>query len=162
MLKKIREKLYIDTRIKVPVEELYSEITRIREKSNIIMLTPLPTDNSWRGIYNGAIAFCPDNLLAIPQLFSKPVYSDEEFMQICIKMLQLKYERIIYSGYPAYFKKLILNIHSLKLKHNIPVDQYLIYHGSFASNAEDDTTTVLLKEILQLNLDGYIDRKSVV
>lgn len=157
-LKRIIENYHINKNIKIKIDKLFEELSQISKVSDKLIITGKPTGNSWRGIYNGAIAFLPNATFAIPQYYSTPIYTKTEYYKLCEKILDLNFKTIIFSGYIQYFKQLILTLNTLQKKLNKSADIYLIYHSSFASNSEDDYTNNLLKEILQLNIDGYIKK----
>ena len=67
-LKRIIENYYINKNIKKKIDKLFEELYQISKVSDKLIITGKPTGNSWRGIYNGAIAFLPNATFAIPQL----------------------------------------------------------------------------------------------
>jgi glycosyltransferase involved in cell wall biosynthesis len=158
MLLKFRERRYINSNIKVNIDTLYQNLQNIRSQSETILITPMPTGNSWRGIYNGAIAFFPDSTFAVPQYFSDPVYTVKELKLISDEIINLGFRKIIFSGYPPYFNLFIKLINESIKQNRKNVDVYIIYHGSLASNSEDNITGKILKEILELNKTGLVKK----
>jgi glycosyltransferase involved in cell wall biosynthesis len=104
------------------------------------------------------LAFCPHNTFAIPQYYSTPVYTQKELQNISDEIVKLDFTKVIFSGFPSYFKLFIELLHGSAKNKMKTIDLYIIYHGSFASNAEDSITTTLLKEIIELNKIGYVKK----
>ena len=154
MLLKIKEKIHIKKHFKVPINKLLSELEKKRKISSIITICPTTTGNSWQGVYRATTNLFPNSTFQIPQYFSNCIYTDQELKLISNKIVELKFDKIIFSGYCSYFSKLILAIKKLNKK----IEVFLIYHGSFASNSEDSTTSLLLKEILDLESSKKINK----
>ncbi|MFL2571426.1 MAG: hypothetical protein ACJ0QL_06080 [Parvicellaceae bacterium] len=154
MLLKIKEKIHIKKHFKVPINKLLLELEKKKKISSIITICPTTTGNSWQGVYTATINLFPNSTFQIPQYFSNCIYTDQELKLISNKIVELKFDKIIFSGYCSYFSKLILAIKELNKK----IEVFLIYHGSFATNSEDSTTSLLLKEILDLESSKQINK----
>lgn len=154
MLYKIKEKIYIKKNIKVKIDELFRRLQELRKKSEIIAICPSTTGNSWQGVLTATLGLFPNCTFQIPQHFSNCIYSDKELNLISRKIAGLKFSKIIFSGYCFYFSKLIKEIKKINTKSEV----FLIYHGSFASSSENTSNPVLLKEILDLESDNYINK----
>ena len=154
MLYQIKEKRWIKKHFKTKLEELFRRLEEVRKKSEIIAICPSATGNSWQGVLTATLGLFPSSTFQMPQYFSKCVYTDQELKLISYKIVGLKFKKIIFSGYCFYFSKLITHIK----KFNVKIDVFLIYHGSFATNSEDSTTSLLLKEILDLESSNKINK----
>ena len=162
MFKKLREKRYINKNIKKHLDLLFSEIERIRNVSEIIAICSQPTGDSYRGIHTATIGLFPDCTFVIPQYFSKPVYDYKELTSIVDKIIKAGFSKVIISGTPPYFGILIELINKLKKINNTSLKVLLIYHGSLASNAEDEDTPIFLQRLIQLAIDRKIDKLGFV
>ena len=154
MLYKIKEKIYINKNIKVKIDELFIRLQEVRKKSEIIAICPSTTGSSWQGVLTATLGLFPNCTFQIPQYFSNCIYTDQELKLISKKLIELDFKKIIFSGYCSYFSKLILNIK----KFSKSIEVSLIYHGSFATNSEDSTTSFILKEILELESSNQITK----
>jgi glycosyltransferase involved in cell wall biosynthesis len=151
MLNRLRNKIYIDRKIKQSFTLIEKRLLEIRSKSAILAICPMPTNNSWRGVLTATLGLFPESTFQIPQYFSNQVYSESELKVIAEIVIKLNFDKIVFSGYPPYFKQLMYFLSQAKHE-----DLFLIYHGSFSSNREDATTAKLLYEIIKLQKDGVI------
>ncbi|MEO5674949.1 MAG: hypothetical protein ABIQ74_09900 [Chitinophagales bacterium] len=132
------------------------EANRLRLLSADIMITGQPDGNSWRGVYNGAIAFFPDKVLTIPQVYSTPVFDEKKIETLCFHLINSGFEKIIFSGYTRQYKPFFIALANAKKKLNSDAKIFLIHHSSFTSNREDAGVIPTLKEILELHQKGFI------
>lgn len=154
MLHKIREKRYIKKNFKIPISKLYSELENIRKKSSFIAICPSSTENNWQGVLTATLNLFPKSTFQIPQYFSNCIYNDNELILISNKIAELRFDKIIFSGFCFYFSKIINQIK----KENHSSEIYLIYHGSFATNSEDKISSLLLNELLNLEKEKKINK----
>lgn len=158
MIRDIYQNYKINKEFKINIDAIEQQLINVRKNSDFLIFTPKPTQNSWRGVYNGAIAFSELSTFAFPQYYSNCLYNDNELNTISEIIYQLKFRVIVYSGYLPYFDKIIKQIHFLNNRDSTKLKQLIIYHGSFSTNREDNKTTTLLKNILNLNKKGFIDK----
>lgn len=158
MFSRLRQKKYINKHFKVDLSQLFIQLEKIRGKTDMLTICPTTTGNSWQGVYTATINLFPNSTFQIPQYFSNCIYTDQELKLISHKIAELKFDKIIFSGYCSYFSKIILNIK----KFNDRIEVFLIYHGSFATNSEDSTTSLLFREILDLESSKKINKVGFV
>lgn len=158
MFNKIRENRYINKHIKISVDKVIERFIEIRKISDILCICPKPMGNSWQGVHNATIALFPHNTFAIPQYFSNPIYSNKELQQISDGIAKLDYHKIVFTGFPHYFKLFIELLNGSICKNHNSADVYIIYFGSLASNSEDNIAAQILKEILELNKKKIVNR----
>lgn len=149
----LREARYIKNNVKVKLSNLFQKIEEIRTGYDEIAICPTPTENSWQGVLSATVGLFPKSTFQIPQYFSNSVYNKSELILIAEKLASQNFKKIIFSGYVTYFKILIEEIYRLS-----GVKSYLIYHGSFSTNREDNITAKILYEILELQKSGKIKR----
>ena len=110
MFSQLRQKNYVKKHFKVGLPKLFIQLEDIRRKSEVLTICPSTTDNSWQGVFTATINLFPDSTFKIPQYFSNCIYTNHELKLITIKIVELKFDKVIFSGYCSYFSKLILNI----------------------------------------------------
>lgn len=137
-------------------QDVLAESNRIRSFSEEVMITGEPKGNSWRGVYNGAIAFFPYRVLVIPQHYSTPVFNETVIEELCFHLIRTGFRKIIFSGYSPQYKPFYLFLSKAKRKLNSDAKIFLIHHSSFTSNREDSGVIPTLKEILELHQNGFI------
>lgn len=147
MLKKIREKRYIEKNVKKTLPVLFAEIEQIRKKSNSIAICPTPTGANWQGVMNATFSLFPENTFTIPQYFSNSVYTENELKEISYKINELNFEKIVFSGFPGYFSFMAGNIKSAKIS--------AIFHGALSELTNENNQ---LRFILNLAASGKIHR----
>lgn len=145
MLKKIREKRYVNRHVKKDVKFLFSEIEEIRRKSDIIIICPTPTGNNWLGVMHATLSLFPDCTLLFPQYFTNSVYSEAELIMISKKVDDLNFKKVIFSGFVSYFSLIIENIKSAKVG--------VIFHGALSELSNENNQ---LQLILKLADSGII------
>ncbi len=144
ILKNLRERSFVKKNVYESIDSLALKLKRIRKNHSTLAICPSTTGNSWQGVQTATLGLFPENTLILPQYYSKTVYTDKEIFEICELIRNNHFENIVLSGYPGYFKKIIEKLFFYtKIK--------LIYHGSFASNREDENSTIFfLNEIIEL------------
>lgn len=147
MLKKIREKRYLEKCVRKGMSVLYSEIEEIREKSDSIVICPSPTGTNWLGVKNATFSLFPENTFSIPQYFSNSVYTEKELKEISYKINELNFEKIVFSGFPEYFGVMADHIKLEKTG--------AIFHGALSELTNENNQ---LKLILNLAELGKIHR----
>lgn len=149
--------LWGEKQTRVSTDELISEMTAVRAKSSLLAFTGKPYGNDWRGMYNGAVALFPGALVAVPHRQSKNIFSEDDLKKISHTISDLKFERIVFSGYAECLKELLLSIHKhapAPLRDHI----FLTHHGSLSSHGEIPVHASHLHEIMGLNQHGIIRR----
>lgn len=137
MFNRIREKRHIDKFFRKDLQVLFSEIEKIRTKSDILAICPGTTGSNWMGVMNATLSLFPENTFIIPQYFSDPVYTEKELKEISDKIIALRFEKIVFSGFPDYFSTFIESVHSVK--------KYVVFHGSFSELSGTNSLGLILK-----------------
>ena len=140
------------------LQRVLANIDRIRQGSDEIMITGEPNGNSWRGVYNGAIAFFPERLVTIPQHYSTPVFSIQEIETICFHLVKSGFTKVIFSGYTPGYKPFFTALAKFGVQEKSGAKVFLIHHSSLTTNREDAGVIPTLKEILEMNRQGIIHR----
>lgn len=155
MLKKVREKNYINRKIKKPLEQIEKELHLFSGKEPLA-LCPNPTGNSWQGVLSATEGLFGNRVFKLPQYYSKPVYSLNELKKIANFLGNIDSEQIIFSGYLPYFKHIITELSKKEKKIGI------IYHGSHASVLEDPNASIHFIEMKELLKNRIISKVGLV
>tara|TARA_B110000285_G_scaffold235444_1_gene317194 strand:- start:7991 stop:9064 length:1074 start_codon:yes stop_codon:yes gene_type:complete len=141
-------------RNKEPYNELILEISSIRDKSSTIAFAPDNTGYSWLGIKNGAIALFPDTIVCLPQNYSNSIFIEKELIELSKKIASLKFNKIIFRGFPFYFEKLIRNI---RLE-NQECEIFVLYGGFYSEFSYNDYALKGYNKIITLARERIIDK----
>jgi len=124
MLKRIVNK-FRRTRNALTVEQLDYQLSEIRKTHAVLVLFGSPTEGNWKGIANATVGLYPENALEIPQWYSNAVLSTLESAQVCSKIKELKFEKVIISGFASFFFEWIEMLHP-------HTEIEIIYHGTIS------------------------------
>ncbi|MFA7273182.1 MAG: hypothetical protein WC044_04900 [Crocinitomicaceae bacterium] len=124
MIRKVLNKIRF-TNNQSQIADLIVEINQIRKKNSTIVLYGSPTEENWKGIANATKSLFPANAIMIPQLYSNSVFNNSETIQICEEIKNLKFKKIIFSGFAPYFFTWIDRLYD-------HVDVDIIYHGTIS------------------------------
>ncbi len=102
MLNKLKEKMFGKDN-KQLLQETLKQITLKRKEHQTLVLCGTPTDGNWLGIAIATKNIYPENTIDIPQWYSNSVFNPKETRLICQKIKELKFEKIIFSGFASYF-----------------------------------------------------------
>ena len=103
MLDKIKARLLKGKEASGMPDPICARLTEIRAQGSMIALYGSPTGANWLGIANATKGLYGDAALEIPQSYSNPVLSPQQIDIICNKIKELKFERVIISGFALYF-----------------------------------------------------------
>lgn len=94
----------------IKLQEVMDQLSLIRKTHDIVCIVPDNTGYSWLGIKNGAIALFPNNIICLPQYYSNTIFTADELAQINNTIIDLKFSKVVYRGFPPYFKNLIIDL----------------------------------------------------
>lgn len=154
LFKKISEKAFINKHVKLKLNDIFDKLKKIREHSSLIAISPTPTKYFWLGINRATHNLFPGSAFDIPQYYSRTVYSDFELKEIIKFIVDLKFEKIVFSGYCGYFESLIELLKTYKKEIFIA----LIYHGSLSELAGNKNMKSDFTKIIDLVKNKKIDR----
>ncbi len=155
MLKKFREKRYIAKHFKVAVPKLELTITRIRNSSDILVIVPTTTGGNWYGVNVATKNLFPNSIFEIPQYYSNCIYSSVELGQICKTISTHQFKKIIFSGFPLYFSKIISELNAQTAG---SCDISIIDHGSFSEYFGKNDLFIRMKEYENLHRNSCIHK----
>jgi glycosyltransferase involved in cell wall biosynthesis len=112
MINKIRKKLFSGAETARRVQEVCGRLSAIRADSAVVALYGSPTHGHWLGIANATKGLYKEAALEIPQSYSNPVFSETQINMICQKIKDLKFQKVIISGFALYFFDFIDKLHS--------------------------------------------------
>jgi glycosyltransferase involved in cell wall biosynthesis len=134
-------------------ELLFESLTALkvtRKESNFVVLYGTPTNGSWLGITNATKGLFPDSAIAIPQWYSNPVFTLKEQSEFCREIINLKFSKVIISGFAPYFFEWIE-----QLRGSVDID--VIFHGTI-SEFHEKSKQVFIGKIIQFGKQGKIKR----
>jgi hypothetical protein len=104
---------------------LVQSLAILRQKSDYVLLTPKPTGYAWLGVYNGGKSMFPEQTIALPHYYSNSLFSQKELKELGSQLAGLKFDQILFNGFPPYFEHLISQITDQLRDQKIGV----VYHG---------------------------------
>lgn len=132
------------------VEELIQQIELIRKNHSTLVLFGSPTEGNWKGIANATVGLYPLNSLEIPQWYSNCTLRQKEVQIVLDRIIELKFEKVIISGFALYFYEFIDY-----LSRNINVD--VLYHFTFAEAYRDEFQQSF-QNVIAFCLEGKIKK----
>lgn len=127
----IKKRIFISNHVKKGIPEIKQLLEEISKRSKILAICPTPTQNSWLGISRATNNLFPKNCFNFPQYYSEAVYNETELKAIVALIIELNFEKVVFSGYCSYFEIIIETLKRLKKSVFIA----LIYHGSLSELA---------------------------
>ncbi len=107
------------------VARLEFQLSEIRKTNAVLVVFGAPTEGNWKGIAHATEGLYPENALEIPQWYSNPVLSTSESAQVCAKIKELNFDKVVVSGFAPYFFEWIEVLHT-----HAEID--IIYHGTIS------------------------------
>ena len=154
IFKKIKERSFVNKHIKLSLADVKKHLEEIRMKSDLLAISPTPTKYFWLGINRATHNMFPESSFDIPQYYSRTVYSETELKEIIRYIAELKFEKLVFSGYCGYFESLIEMMRSIRKEIFI----VLIYHGSLSELAGNHNMKRDFTKIIDLVKKRKIDR----
>lgn len=148
------EKAFINRHVKIGLNQIAEQLKQIRAYSSLIAISPTPTQYNWLGVNRATHNLFPFSTFNIPQYYSQTVYSDQELRKMVQIIIDLGFEKIIFSGFSGYFVELIKMIK--QQKKNIFIG--LIYHGSLSELAGNEIMQNDFIKIIEMVREGNISR----
>ena len=124
MVKRIINKLR-KSRNTLTVAQLEYQLSEMRKTNAVLVLFGAPTEGNWKGIAHATVGLYPENTLEIPQWYSNAELSAQESAQVCAKIKDLNFEKLVISGFAPYFFEWIEELHAC-------VEIEIIYHGTIS------------------------------
>lgn len=131
---------------------LLKEIEAIRAHSAVLVLVPGTTGYNWMGVNRASVALFPDQTIELPQYYSSSIFSEKELEIVLLKIQDLAFEQLVFSGFPPYFGELMKRLKNSQTK------IALIYHGFFSELSGNQQLIQQLKQIVELNHQGFLDK----
>lgn len=149
MLKKFKDLLF-PKKNKALVLNVMKQICHIRESNDLLVLYGSPTEGNWKGIANATIGLYPENALEIPQWYSNAVLNTSESAQICAKIQELNFDKVVISGFAPYFFEWIEELHP-------HAEIEIIYHGTI-SEFHDPVHQKFIQQLISFGRSEKINR----
>lgn len=124
MLNKIIKKLARTSNHEL-VNSFLIQLEDLRQKSDELVLFGRPTEGNWLGIANATKGLYPAYSVEVPQSYSNCVFNLNEQENACKKIKDLKFKKLIISGFAPYFFSWIDRLYQ-------EVDIEIIYHGTIS------------------------------
>jgi glycosyltransferase involved in cell wall biosynthesis len=149
MVKRIVNK-FRRSRNALTVARLEFQLSEIRKANAILVLFGAPTEGNWKGIAHATAGLYPENALEIPQWYSNPVLSTSESAQICTKIKELNFDKVVVSGFAPYFFEWIEELHT-----HLEIE--IIYHGTI-SEFHDPFHQKFIEQLIAFGKSKKINR----
>jgi glycosyltransferase involved in cell wall biosynthesis len=134
------------------LNELLSALHQLRQKSAIAVFVPSTTGYNWMGVNRATYALFPDQTIELPQYYSSSIFTEKELEIILLKIQDLSFEQLVFSGFPPYFGELMKRLKNKKTK------IALIYHGFFSELSGNQQLIRQLRQLVELNQQGVLDK----
>ncbi len=155
MLKKIKSKFFKKSFVKNKFDEFLKKCTEVSKNNNYIAICPQTTGYNYMGVNRATHSIFEHQTCVIPQNYSNQVISDSEIIELINSLVQYKIKVIILSGFPEYFKKIVIEAN----KKNILVN--VIYHGGLGelSNKKNELNLIIsLCKQNKINKVGFVKK----
>lgn len=119
-------------------------------ENDFVVLYGTPTNGSWLGIANATKGLFPDSAIAIPQWYSNPVFTLKEQSEFCREIINLKFSKVVISGFAPYFFEWIEQLNS-------SVEIEVIFHGTI-SEFHEKSKQALINKMIQFGKQEKIKR----
>jgi glycosyltransferase involved in cell wall biosynthesis len=127
-----------------------SELKSIRRDHEQLVLYGAPTDGNWLGIANATKALFPHTVTAVPQWYSNPVFTPKEQTTFCREIINLRFSKVIISGFAPYFFEWIEEL-------NGTVEIEVIFHGTI-SEFHEKSKQAFIGRMIQFGQQRKIKR----
>jgi glycosyltransferase involved in cell wall biosynthesis len=152
MLHRIKQRLFSSITNKKLLEAIYANLKIIRAHSNTVALYGSPTANNWLGVANITTNVYKNTALEIPQTYSNPVLSSEQIKAVCQQIKDLKFDKVIISGFAPYFFEFIDILYdSCRIQ--------ILFQGTI-SEFHSPGTQNLIQSIIKYGKEGKIHHMS--
>lgn len=128
------------------------QLEKLRLESGVLVLVPGTTAYSWMGVNRATTALFPSNTLVLPHYYSNSLFSENDLKQFVLKIIDLQFVQVIFSGFPLYFEQIMIQLK----KENIQTG--LIYHGFFSELAGNEQQANQLNKIIELSKHKILDK----
>ncbi len=149
MIKKLKSKFFGPDN-KILIEGLKNKIESIRKQNDCIVLFGSPTEGNWKGIANATTGLFPNNSIEIPQWYSNSIFSEKETIEICASINEVRFKKVIISGFAPYF------FNWIELLHPFATIE-IIFHGTISEFHEIDKQKFVSK-LIHLGQTDVISR----
>lgn len=134
------------------LNELLSALHQLRQKSAIVVFVPSTTGYNWMGVNRATFALFPDQTIELPQYYSSSIFSEKELEIVLLKIQDLAFEQLVFSGFPPYFGELMKRLKNKK------TTIALIYHGFFSELSGNQQLMKQLRQLVELIQQGVLDK----
>ncbi len=149
MLKRLLNK-FKKSQNKEILAHLAIKLQEISENNAVLVLYGSPTEGNWKGIANATVGLFPSNSLEIPQWYSNAVLNQKETIEICTLIKQVKFKKIVISGFAPYFFEWIEFLHP-------HAEIEIIYHGTI-SEFHDPSQQIFIEKLISFGKTKKISR----
>ena len=149
MLKRLLNK-FKKSQNKEILAHLVIKLQEISENNPVLVLYGSPTEGNWMGIANATTGLFPENSLEIPQWYSNAVLNQKETIEICTLIKQVKFKKIVISGFAPYFFEWIEFLHP-------HAEIEIIYHGTI-SEFHDPSQQIFIEQLISFGKTKKISR----
>jgi glycosyltransferase involved in cell wall biosynthesis len=149
MVKRIVNK-FRRSRNTLTIAQLEFQLSEIRKTNAVLVLFGAPTEGNWKGIAHATVGLYPENALEIPQWYSNPVLNTSECAQVCAKIKELNFDKVVISGFAPYFFEWIVELYP-------HAEIEIIYHGTI-SEFHDPVHQKFIQQLISFGKTKKINR----
>jgi hypothetical protein len=125
---------------------LVLSLQQLRQKTDMVLLSPRPTGYSWLGVYNGGKSMFPDCMIDLPHYYSNSLFSDKQLINLVNEIAVLNFSQVLLNGFPPYYELLVEEFSRRTSKTKIG----LIYHGFPAELSGNKTILAAMSAMVKL------------
>jgi hypothetical protein len=139
---------------KEALNKLVGSLKELRQRSDIAVLSPMPTGYEWLGVYNGGKSMFSEYFIDLPHYYSQSVFNQKELDALAKTIIGLSFKQLYFNGFPAYFESFIT-----KIKNEQPgVKTAVIYHGFPAELSGNKKTQAAVNGMVHLTQQKKLDK----
>ena len=153
------------THHKKSILDIDYDLGQIKNKSEILIISPQPIGNEYRGVYNCLFAYKKESIITIPQYYSESLYNESETKEICKLIIMHEFKKIILGAFPFHYKNYAIILDQFreddKQLENLNLQYNELYYISVLSNGLDRLYKIKFDNIINLNIDDQLKLKHV-
>jgi len=155
LIKKIKNKIFKIKSPKNHFNEFLNKCVKVSKQYEYVAICPQTTGYNYMGVNRATHSIFENQTCVIPQNYSNQVISDSEIKELINSLVQHKVKVIVLSGFPEYFKKIVIEAN----KKNILVN--VIYHGwlgELSAKKNELNTIISLCNQDKINKLGFVKK----
>lgn len=158
MIKKIINKFKPNNTLKKSILDIDYDLGQIKNKSEILIISPQPIGNEYRGVYNCLFAYKKESIITIPQYYSESLYNESETKEICKLIIMHEFKKIILGAFPFHYKNYAIILDQFRKEKKLKFDILAIFHASFGTLIEINNRVLTFETLTMLARKNIIQK----